>query len=121
MYCLLFRLIEYQFHNRLQPVIYSHPNTRVFVLALVERWHDVRCASCDRDKMDIGYRHVGLSHSRFKVTKFTKPASTVCKSDSQFSYNDCRTLYNTHVDKLFSTSKVTRYVDMLSTPRENEL
>ena len=35
MYCLLFRLIEYQFHNRLQPVIYSHPNTRVFVLALI--------------------------------------------------------------------------------------
>ena len=36
MYCLLLRLIEYQFHNRLQPVIYSHPNTRVFVLALYD-------------------------------------------------------------------------------------
>ena len=35
MYCLLFRLIVYQFHNRLQPVIYLNPNTRVFALALI--------------------------------------------------------------------------------------
>ena len=47
MYCLLFRLIEYQFHNRLQPVIYLHPNTRVFVLALNGLILSQRCSLAD--------------------------------------------------------------------------